>query len=105
MSMETYKAIGGAGVRWFCKRCDKFACAFMSNLQKLSDRQDKLESKFETLEVDVQNKVDHCQEKIEKIEQNQENVVYQGVADSAREIKEREIRKNNIVILGLPMCV
>ena len=69
VSNEAYKAIGVAGVRWFCKRCDKFACAFMSNLQKLSDRQDKLEKKFENMEESVDKKIEQCNERIERSEQ------------------------------------
>ena len=93
VNQQAYKAIeagASVGVKWFCRKCDKYARPFMTSLQKLSERQEVLEGKMEAMEENVQNKFEQCNEKIDQVE---ERLLGQAVAESAREIKERETRK------------
>ena len=104
VNQQAYNAIGAGasvGVKWFCRKCDKYARAFMTSLQKLSERQDKLEEKMEAMEGSVKESVELCNEKIEMVANS---VVGQAVAESAREMRERETRKNNLIIFKVPMC-
>ena len=70
----------------------------MTGMKQLSERQDRLELKFVEENIDnMQNRVDDKMEEVEK------SVLKRAVADSAREVKDRDTRKNNIIIFKAPM--
>ena len=106
VSQEAYKILSkeNSGIRWYCKKCDSFATGFMQNMKHLSQRQDRLEKKFEDLQHTVGESIENLEERVEiKIEQVEKNIVNKAVSDSAREMKEREARKSNIIIFKAPM--
>ena len=106
VSQDAYKLLSkdDSGIKWYCKKCDTFATGFMQNMKQLSQRQDRLEKKFEDLQNTVEDNIDKLEGRVDdKIGQVERSIVNKAVVDSTREMKEREARKNNIIIFKTPM--
>ena len=113
VSDHTYQTIqGGAqGLRWFCRKCDKFVVNLMASIQQVTNRQDELEIKF----MNMEKKLNECsktsdndrherswatvtagtdRDKTKTNREGQESTIQ----NSVKEIDDRLARKKNIVL-------
>lgn len=97
------------GIKWFCKKCNKFACGLMSNITQISARQDAIESKVHVFEQEIKglnNILSTFKEEQDKINKQVSDKLTEtankcGVSASTREVREREERKANLIFFNI----
>lgn len=92
------------GLRWFCKKCNKFATGFMAGLNRLSMRQDALEEKVKDIEDHVAAKFKEVGQSQAELTRKVDNAVATSAKESLREMEDRELRKNNVIFFGIQEC-
>ena len=109
VSEALYKAIQDAdrdkdtsqGLHWFCKKCNKFASGFMASLNRLSARQDALESKVKDFETKVTQKFEDVDASQEELTERLNTVVGDTTKESIKEIEDRDSRKTHVILFGV----
>ena len=109
VSEALYKAIQDAdrdkdtsqGLHWFCKKCNKFASGFMASLNRLSARQDALESKVKDFETKVTQKFEEVDVSQEELTERLDTVVGDTTKESIKEIEDRDSRKTHVILFGV----
>ena len=121
VSDHTYQTVqGGAqGLRWFCRKCDKFVVNLVSGIQQIGVRQDELEIKFLKMEKMIEDLKENNKTTLQElsngakktyasvISDNHSNKIPVGenkeehestIKNSIKEINDRLTRKKNIVL-------
>ena len=108
MADECFKVLANAskngGMYWACRSCTAYAAKFNNSIQEINRRLSKLESKVEegANEVkEVQEEVSAMKESIDKLNQNSSLAASNSSEAVFSELRERENRKQNLVIHNL----
>ncbi len=108
-----------ARLHWFCKTCDCRSVDFMRGLSFQQGKIESLEQRVESVEEDIKKKaskeqVQQLEERVTKIEKKQEeepqpstsgvssSEIEKKLKEHAKEQRERDDRKNNLVIFNVP---
>ena len=110
MSDEFYRHLftakeAGLRVTWLCEKCDKTAKKLESLIVVLGTRVDSLEQRMEKNEEMAKANTENVvtlKEKIENMEKNERDAGATACTTVFKEIKERENRKDNVVVHNMP---
>lgn len=103
LSDETYKFLiqmsKDDGIDWTCRPCKHFARGLMANIKKIQDRLDLVEER----QNNDHEAILDMQKKVVDIEQKMTDNNYSGNDNKVvmNEMRERELRKKNIIIHGV----
>ena len=100
---ELRKAGGKSSLHWSCASCSSYASKFNTSILELHMRLTKVEANCSENSKDiemVQKDVNALQEKVEAI--STDSITKNSSATIFNELREREQRKNNIIIYNVP---
>ena len=104
MDEEVYKILDAdkvKGIMWFCQKCESSVAFALKTFNEVKKRQDEIEDKLnkvsDLLLENVKN-TEQISERMDKID----NLIEVRVADYFKEREEKERKKLNIIIHGIP---
>ena len=90
---------------WACRACSAYAANMNRRMKQIEDKMERYDKELDTAKAALQRvdkKVEEISVEMKKKEEKTENMVKQGEQSVYEEMRERETRRLNVVLFGIP---